>query len=283
MADSRPVTIISDIHYGYAGSRVSRPAQLAPIFEASSLVICNGDTTEQREEASRRISGALLDELRSEAARYGCDMQFITGNHDPAASDTHHLDMCDGHVLVTHGDVLFDSITPWSSNSRYLKREYSRLLDELSLDETGFFERHLLANKQVSLMIAYRPPRVPANRLGHAMLVLSELWPFYRPLQIIKAWIDAPKEAFRAIDRFRPNAQIIVFGHVHFPGVWIDARGRYAVNTGSFTPPLGAAAFQIHENEARYRTLKRMKRDVYHFTDAGRPIPLNAALISNAP
>lgn len=278
MAYGRPVTIISDVHYGYPGSRIRKPSNLAPIFEQSRLVIFNGDTVEQREPEQRNRSPHLLDELTCEAARHGCETRFLTGNHDPAASECHHADLCDGALLVTHGDVLFDTITPWASGSGKLRREYFRVLDELSLDETELFERHLRASKQVSLVIAYRTPSVPPNKIGRALLVLREVWPPHRPLRIIKAWIDAPAQAFKTLDRFRPEARVIAYGHVHFPGLWRDDRGRVAVNTGSFTPPFGASALQIDNGELVYRKLKRGKT-AYDFAHPGTRIRLGRRVV----
>ncbi len=275
MDTERPITILSDLHYGFGGSHIASPAQLAPIFAESSLVIFNGDTVEQRAPEYRRRSWPLLDALRCEAARHSCEVRLLSGNHDPAASDTHHLDLCDGAVLVTHGDILFESITPWSPDSEEMGKEYRRLLSELSLDEAGFLERHLLANKQASLMVAYQIPRIPANRLGRLMTVLSQLWPITRPLQILKAWADTPRLAFQTLDRYRPGAQVIVFGHVHFPGIWSDSRSRWAMNTGSFTPPLGAAAVQITSGRTVvFRRVRRSHRKLYHLEKPERIVEL---------
>ncbi len=279
MGQSDPVTILSDVHYGHPGSRVRAAAELDPIFEQSRLVVFNGDTVEQREPHMREAAARRLDELRARAAKRDCEVLFLTGNHDPAASDRHHLDLCGGVLLVTHGDILFETITPWAPNSHQLRQEYIRLVSELDLDETEIFERQLYASKQVSLMIGYRMPRVPPNRLGQLLIVLRELWPPSRPLRIIRTWIQSPRCAFKMLDRFRPKAGVVVFGHTHYPGVWTEAgSGRMAVNTGSFTPPLGAMCVQVygdqHDPAARLvtRRIRRGKRG-WTLSDAMRVIP----------
>ncbi len=272
MAKTDPITILSDVHYGHPGSRVREAAELDPIFEQSRLVVFNGDTVEQREPQMRDLAARRLHELRIRAEKRGCEVLFITGNHDPAVSERHHLDLCGGALLVTHGDILFEAITPWASNSQQLKQEYTRLLNELDLDETEIFERQLSATKQASLMVGYRVPPLPANRLGQLLIVLREFWPPTRPLRIIRSWIESPRCAFSILEHYRPKARMIIFGHTHYPGVWTDGKtGRKAINTGSFIPPLGPLSVQLDDDTHTSGTrivARWLKRHKYGWTFA---------------
>jgi hypothetical protein len=47
------------------------------------------------------------------------------------------------------------------------------------------------------------------------------------------------------VERFRPQAQVVVFGHFHRAGVWRH-RGRLLINTGSFMPPGSPTCVDFH-------------------------------------
>jgi predicted phosphodiesterase len=55
---------------------------------------------------------------------------------------------------------------------------------------------------------------------------------------MLRCWRDLPRAA-SGLAAQRPGAQVVVTGHVHFPGVWRIGTGPTIVNTGSFIRPLG--------------------------------------------
>ncbi len=281
MPDPLPTLIVSDVHIGFCGSLVRSPQDLAPLFDSSRRVVFNGDTVEQRDPTLRDESFAILDALRNEASRYGCEAVFLTGNHDPVASEHHHLDLFDRAMLVTHGDVLYSSITPWSANSQHLEQAHERLLEDLSFSEYELLERHLRASKQVSLMVSYRPSRIRRGVPGLAAALVRECWPPLKPLNILRVWRDASTHAFDTLDRFRPETRFIVFGHIHFPGIWHDDAGRTAINTGSFTPLFGPRAVMLEEDSLSVVTLRRRRGRFYPakpHPESAFPIPSRMAV-----
>ena len=74
--------------------------------------------------------------------------------------------------------------------------------------------------------------------------------------KILSSCFHAPALAATLAQRYRPNAQIIIFGHTHYPGVW-TRRGRTIINTGAFTPPFGARVVDFVEDRIEVRDVIR--------------------------
>src|SRR6185369_3991902 len=106
-----PLTrILSDLHFGDERSRVSDLAALAPLLDGVNTLVLNGDCCHTQEGAVPAEIAALRAFFKERVPR----VVFITGNHDPDISTTHELSLADGRVWVTHGDLLFDTLAPWS-------------------------------------------------------------------------------------------------------------------------------------------------------------------------
>lgn len=79
-----------------------------------------------------------------------------------------------------------------------------------------------------------------------------DLLPPQRALTMLHTWAVAPGRAARLAADQRPEAQVVVFGHVHFPGVWRRA-GRTIINAGAFCPPLGALLVDLRDGRVQVR------------------------------
>src|SRR5271165_2173148 len=161
-----PIRIISDVHFGHPASMIEQPRQLIPLLREAKTVIFNGDTVELRYLKGRRIgmhNAALMRETCEEA---GVRPIFINGNHDPILSELCHVDLVDGAVLVTHGDLLFHDISPWSHESEIIAEAHSREL--ATLDEDAFldFEKRLKASKRAALSIELHKSRLDRDNLS---------------------------------------------------------------------------------------------------------------------
>ena len=66
-----------------------------------------------------------------------------------------------------------------------------------------------------------------------------------------------PKRAAQLAAAQRSAAQVVVTGHVHFPGVWRRAGGPVVINTGSFFRPLGGSLVDVFGDRVEVRRIVR--------------------------
>jgi len=235
MQIEEPIRIISDLHLGHPSYSFKDPIQFAPLFRGVSSVVFNGDSVEIQQAKYRKEGLKNAEALKNICLNEGAQPYFINGNHDPQISSIDHADLANGAVLATHGDMLFHDISPWSKTSALMAAAHSRALD--ALDDKAFhdFETRLRANKQAVLASEIPEIPFPEGLLAKIAFVLEEFWPPWRPLQIIKCWVETPGRAVSLARLFRPHARFVIIGHTHWSGVW--RRGpRVIINTGSFMP-----------------------------------------------
>jgi predicted phosphodiesterase len=239
-----PIRIVSDLHFGHPASIIEKPSQLIPLLSDAKTVIFNGDTVELRYLKGRRIGMHNASLMREACAEAGVHPIFINGNHDPNLSELCHVDLVDGAVLVTHGDLLFHDISPWSHESEIIGEAHSRELANLDEDSFLDFEKRLKASKRAALSIELRKSRLRRDNLSTVRTILRECWPPWRPLQILHSWTVTPAKAEALARVFRPRARFILIGHTHLSGCW--RRGpRTIINTGSFLPMSGRMTVDI--------------------------------------
>ena len=235
---AEPIRIISDIHFGHPASVVEKPESLTPLFRDAATVVFNGDTVELRFLRGRAQGKHNAETVRRLCTENGTHPLFINGNHDPIISKENHLDLVNGAVLVTHGDMLFHDISPWGIEAEIIGEAHTKALAELHEDAFHDFEQRLSATKRASLAVELHRPHIPRGPLAPLATIVRECWPPWRPLQIIKCWLQLPARAEGLARVFRPRARTIIVGHTHFSGVW--RRGpRIIINTGSFLSAIG--------------------------------------------
>jgi predicted phosphodiesterase len=249
-----PILILSDLHMGHRASRIKDPEQLVPLLGDIRSVVFNGDTAEMRHTEDRPIGRKLAADLARICHSLGAKPFFINGNHDPTISHTNHFDLVSGTVLVTHGDVLFFTVTPWSRDAAHYRRKHQEILDGLDPETLSDFEERLRATKQTALELQMVEPPMSRSRMPSLRLALRQLWPPLRPLKILKAWEETPRRAVKLADIFRPKARFVIIGHTHFPGAW-QKSGRVVINTGSFIPYFPAHGAIIDSNRVAVRRI----------------------------
>jgi len=255
-----PALILSDLHLGHPASSVTDPSHLCRSFDGVSTVIFNGDTVELCWLRNREKAQEQLDRLAEVCLRAGVRPVFLNGNHDPVVSSASHLDLCDGAVLVTHGDILFHEVAPWSREAKVVGPEHSRALQRLSEEARSDFEERLVACKQASLALEMHEPRSASRRWARAAMVFREGWPPWRILRIVKCWMQAPGRAARLAEEFRPQARFVIIGHTHRAGIW-KRRSRIVIDTGSFLPLSGTRAVRIDSGRLEVRQIVRVQRE----------------------
>jgi predicted phosphodiesterase len=260
LTPSDPTLILSDLHLGHRASLIRDPEQLAPVFREANTIILNGDTAELRHQIDRPVGRTLAATLARVCHSSGAKAIFINGNHDPVISHIDHLDLADGQMLVTHGDILFLGIAPWSRQAYAYRRVHLRALDQLGPDALLNFEKRLLATKRTSLKLQLLEEPTTRGRFPGLGLIVRQFWPPFRPFMILHAWWETPSLGARLLHAFRPETRYLLIGHTHFPGCW-NHDGRVIINTGSFVLNFGACAVLLKEKSFEIRRIKRYQKN----------------------
>ncbi len=243
--------ILSDLHLFDARTQVRALAQLEPLLAGVRTLVLNGDTCEMR----RGLTPEQVAEMQAFFRARVPEVIFLTGNHDPEISDTHELLVADGRVWVTHGDVCLDGLTPWSRHADELRAQVAACL---AADPTADYSQ---------LAVRLRIARAVARGERHVADLVSTGWradmkwlwrTFFPPtliLAMLRAWRDLPVNAAVLARRSHPGAQVVVTGHVHFPGVWHPPGGPVVINTGSFFRPLGGHLVDVGGDRVQVRRI----------------------------
>jgi len=247
-----PVLILSDLHLGHRASRIDDASRLEALIRPFRTAIFNGDTAELWYAADRPLGRKLTADLARFCHHVGCKAIFINGNHDPDISEVNHLDLHGGALLVTHGDILFLGVAPWSKIAKQYLSAHRRILKDLGEDALGSFEHQLLATKRASLELQMWENPVDGGSLPGLRLLALQAWPPNRPFKILHAWWQTPSLAVDMMKLFRPRAHVVLIGHTHYPGVWRRS-GRIIVNTGSFLNYMRAQAAIIEGERLEVR------------------------------
>ncbi len=264
-----PLTrIISDVHFADRGSRVRSLGQLRPLLEGIPSLVLNGDTLDTRPHRGGPSPGELRREVLDFFGSACPDVTFLTGNHDPDISGQHSLEFASGGILVTHGDILFDNMVPWSKDALLIRQRVIAALASLPEDGSCRLDGRLAAFRKVAASIPQRHQNERDPLLYAVRLAGDTVWPPHRFLSMLRAWREAPRRAAALARRHRPKARFIMIGHTHRPGIWRTASGIVVVNTGSFCRPFGAMAADLTHDRIRIRNVE-LRRGEFH---AGRKV-----------
>ena len=269
-----PLTrIISDVHYGDHASRVGRLAQLRPLLDGVSHLVLNGDTLDTRagpfpahtEECTAAVNAFFPHEVASTS--------FLTGNHDGDFSTLHHLDLAGGEVFVTHGDIFFDDIVPWSQDAAIISRKIAEEQRSVPPALHHDLDHRLAVFRRVATSIPQRH-QSERNKLKYALhYVADTVWPPLRIVRIMRAWRMAPRRAAELARQHRPAAKFVLCGHTHRPGIWPGNAGATIINTGSFCPPLGGFTVDVTEHQLTVRRVD-LRAGEFRAGDAVATFPL---------
>ncbi|MEM8783641.1 MAG: metallophosphoesterase family protein [Planctomycetota bacterium] len=253
--------IVSDLHLAHPAVRSSkrlRAAHLRPLWRGVRRLVVAGDMAELQISAARADAAREVAELQRLCEQDGVELVAISGNHDAYLTDRRHLEMCGGRVLVTHGDALHPAIAPWARGASAMREAVlggiRRVLrerglpddpDRLSLTERldivqhvahGQFVAHESQGKHGVSELLLRPDRVA-------------LMAWY--------WRNQPDLAAAFLEALAPQAEVLVFGHSHRPGVW-QRGGRTIMNTGSFALPARPRAVLVEDRSLQMHRVVRL-------------------------
>ncbi|MEO7412142.1 MAG: metallophosphoesterase [Opitutaceae bacterium] len=233
------IRILSDVHYGDRSSTVRALSQLRPLLEGPAALVLNGDTLDTRIGPSPERTEAMRDEVLRFFPQHVAQTTFITGNHDADFTANHLLDLAGGQVFVTHGDILYPDIVPWSQDAALMRKRLADEFSKLPATAPSNLETRFAVFRRVALSIPQRhqSQRDPIKyAIGFAQ---DTIWPPTRLFRILQAWHDLPGLAATLMRQHRPAAKFILVGHTHRPGIWRRPGGVTIINTGSFSRPLG--------------------------------------------
>ena len=253
-----PIRIISDLHLGYSGNLLTGAEQLRPLLDGIGTLICNGDTAELRLEARLPEARVQFEKLRSLCEEAGVQTVFINGNHDPAISEINHLDLMDGAVLVTHGDILFTDLAPWCEEHREIGKVHRKMLAEMDESLLLDLEARLRTAKDAILSVGLPELHMKQGQFARLAMFLKQCWPPTQPFEVLRGWRQAPLRAAALLREFRPEARFAVIGHVHRPGI-SRLPPRIVINTGSYTPLLGRLAVDIENGGMSVKRIVRKR------------------------
>ncbi|HSY54549.1 MAG TPA: metallophosphoesterase [Opitutaceae bacterium] len=238
--------IFSDLHIGDRGCRVRALAQLTPLFDGADVLVFNGDSLDTRPGPVHLPAAALAAVNAATAVQRAGFLDFLahhappttllTGNHDPDISTQHSLDLANGQVFVTHGDLFFDNIVPWSRDRPIIRKLLARELAQHAPTEHMQLESRLATFRRVCAGVPQRH-HSERNPFRYTFGVLADIaWPT-RTLAILRAWHETPTLAAAFLRTQRPQARFLVMGHTHRPGIAHAPGGLTVINTGSFCVP----------------------------------------------
>ncbi len=247
--------IFSDLHYGDRASRIRSLAQLRPLLAGVDHLVLNGDTLDMRPGPSPAHTARCRDEVLAFFPTHTSHVTFLTGNHDADFSPHHALDLADGAVFATHGDIFYDDIVPWSQDAPAIRKKITAALAALPAAERPLLSARFAVWRQVAAEI---PQRHQSERrwLRFAFYFIRDtVWPPDRMWRVIRTWRDAPNCAAAFARTHRPQAKAIITGHTHRPGVWRTSAGVTVINTGSFCRPLGCCIVDLADGRGIVRNM----------------------------
>ena len=247
--------ILSDLHYGDPASRVRSLDDLRPLFAGADRIVFNGDSVETRRSPISEETNAIRQEFVEFARTAVPRCVVVTGNHDPDVSAVHHLELLGGLVFITHGEVLFDDLVPWSRELPQIRDLYRQELSALTPAQRATPDERLAACKRACARLVLPTDPHPRHLWGRILRTARIFWPPRCSWAMFEAWSQLPERAVAFAREYRPGVRFVVVGHTHRPGVWIRS-DAVIINTGSFRPPFGCYATDVSIEQVVVRQVR---------------------------
>lgn len=231
LAPGERARFISDIHFGHVKALVREPEELAFLLEGCTHLVVCGDLSETREGPYRAEGLEKRARFLQMCRDAGVRAVLLAGNHDPD-EETGLLKLQGGRICALHGHALFKEVAPWGWE--YLKnKQASRELIAAFPEADADLRKRLELARAMSVLVPpiYTRSRVYRNKL--VRFLAHSAWPPGRPMQILLAWLTMMRRMRQFTDRFFPEAEVVIFGHLHRRAVAGKRGGRLYVNLGA--------------------------------------------------
>jgi len=226
-----PVRVLSDLHLGHPACRLDSVEPLRPLIQGARSLVLNGDTWEQLNPVLAAHAEILYQDLLGLLNELEITPAFIRGNHDARISKLDWIGQERDDLFITHGDCLFETISPWNPKTWTLSDKYARIHADCSRDDlTGLMD----CVQRCRLLGRRDEHRFRSGRFRIARSVFKLIFPPRRPWEILRCWRETPLRADQFRRKHRPGAKILIMGHVHRPGIWQRPDGYTLINTGGF-------------------------------------------------
>lgn len=220
-----PIRFVSDWHLGHPGSQLQSIDQVEHLLAEVGTLVMVGDGREELVNGWRARADELWQNLQALCQERGVEFLALTGNHDPNASEEGWMKLADGRILATHGDMIYDTASPWSKE---LFANRKAVEDVLASHSCSCLKERWLCAREVGILL--RPDaKMAPNFWGYLKLAF---WPPERLLEIGKVWGQFPREGVRFLERFSPETKTLICGHFHRAGRFRHGE-REVWNTGS--------------------------------------------------
>ena len=224
------VRFISDLHLGHERCEAPAVADLAPLLQGADILVVVGDLAETRRCDWQKRGMAAREELRALCREHGVRLVEISGNHDP---DTPALlaRFWGGRVIAMHGHALYKEVAPWSWEYLRNKQACRELIRQYPDADTRLESRLELSRTMCQLT----PPILRREGISNPLLrgFMHCFWPPQRPLGIVMSWLTCARRCEHFARQFFPQAEVVIFGHMHRSGNWRFGRRRI-LNTGAW-------------------------------------------------
>ncbi|HEY3758102.1 MAG TPA: hypothetical protein VGL42_18250 [Opitutaceae bacterium] len=256
------IRIFSDLHYGDRSTRIARPADLAPLADGAKAWIINGDSLDTRQGPHPDYNAQILGELTGFLRGLQIPVTQLTGNHDPDISAVHQLDLAGGEVFLTHGDILYPSVIPWSIDAERIGAMIAAELSTRCNRPLTLSER-LDVYRTVGRKVSQRH-HSERNALIYLLFLTKDLLsPPWRSLRMLEAWRTYPRLVWNLAEQHRLSAKYILTGHSHWSGIWRRPGGPTIINTGAFCRPFRPRVVDLHSDRLVVRLVEMRGREFY--------------------
>lgn len=246
--------ILSDLHLFDAATRIQSLDALQPLLEGVDELVLNGDSLDTQHGMSPDQLAAIKNTLGQLAPR----VILLSGNHDPDLTSQTELMLCEGRVWVTHGDILFPDLTPWSAVRPTLANRIAAARREVGDTAWADLATRLRLYRAACMDLPYEFDRSSRSFGQRVSRLMHTFFPPTRILAMANAWSTAPRRARALVTAHRPTAQVVINGHIHFPSVSRRAGQPTVVNTGSFTRPLGGYCADVSPTAVTVRRIREI-------------------------
>ncbi len=222
--------VISDLHLAHERCEVPPIRELTPLLEGVDILVIAGDLAETRPCEWQQQGRALREELRTLCREHGVELICVAGNHDPDAG-THLLSLWGGKAVIMHGHALYKECSPWSWEYIYNREQCDTLIASFAHLDSSLEER-LELSRQISVL---NPPVMRREGINNRYLrgFLHCFFPLERPFFIVWSWLTCGRRTNAFVNRFFPQAEVVVLGHFHRSGKWRYGK-RTIVNTSAW-------------------------------------------------
>lgn len=224
------VRFISDLHLGHERCEAPTIATLESILQGISTLVILGDAAETRQCDWQSAGKAAREELRSLCRAQGVQLVEIAGNHDPDIPAL-LVRLWGGRVIGMHGHALYKEGAPWSWEYLNNKEACHRLINSFPEVDSNLEQRLELSRQMCQLT----PPIMKRKGIRNPLLrgFMHCFWPPQRPMGIVWTWITSGWLAEQFARQFLPQAEVLIFGHMHRSGHWKYGK-RHIFNTGAW-------------------------------------------------